>query len=379
MIWDKLRGELIDIIEWTDDSSDTLVYRFERYDNEIKHGAQLVVREGQQAVFINQGKLADVFKPGQYKLETKNLPILSTLLGWKYGFSSPFKAEVYFVSTRQFTDLKWGTKNPIILRDAEFGPVRLRAFGTYAMRIVQSDTFIREIVGTDSHFTTDEITDQLRNIVVSRFADILGESKIPVLDMASNYDELGKFITERIKVEFQNYGLNLTTLLVENISLPAEVEQAMDKRTSMGVIGNLDAFTKFQAAQAMEAASKNPGGGAAEGMGLGIGFAMANQMANTMAPQPGGGQTAGQAPPPVPHEAAAAIFVVAGGQQTGPFNENELEFKIRTGELTPDTLVWQQGMATWSKAGTVPTVSKLFGAAPPPVPPPMPGGDADSQ
>lgn len=178
-IWSKLRGELVDIVEWIDDSRDTLVYRFQRYGNEIKYSAQLVVREGQAAAFVNQGKLADVFGPGRYVLETDNLPILSTLQGWKHGFSSPFKAEVYFVSTRQFTDLKWGTKNPLMLRDQDFGLVRLRAFGTYAIRVRETAGLLRELVGTDGHYTTSEITGQLRNVIVSRFADFLGESNIP--------------------------------------------------------------------------------------------------------------------------------------------------------------------------------------------------------
>ena len=262
-IWDKLRGELIDIIEWLDPTSNTMVYRFERYNNEIKYGAKLVVREGQAAVFVNEGQIADVFKPGTYELETKNLPILSTLLGWKYGFESPFKAEVYFASMRRFTDLKWGTKNPVMLRDKEFGPVRLRAFGTYVMHVTDPAAFIREIVGTEGHFTTEDITAQLRNMIVSRFTDILGESGIPVLDLAANYDELGGFITQRIQDEFKVYGLELTKMLVENISLPPAVEAALDKRTSMGVIGNLQQYTQYQTAEAIREAAQNESGGTA--------------------------------------------------------------------------------------------------------------------
>ncbi|MEJ2649228.1 MAG: SPFH domain-containing protein, partial [Sedimentisphaerales bacterium] len=178
-LFDKIRGEFIDIVEWTDSSNDTMVYRFQRYNNEIKMGAKLTVREGQVTVFVNKGQIADVFEPGMYTLETDNLPILSTLRGWVHGFNSPFKAEIYFVSTRRFTDLKWGTKHPITLRDAEFGPVRLRAFGTYVIKVVDPRALIREIVGTDGHFTTGEITEQLRNLIVSRFADVIGESKIP--------------------------------------------------------------------------------------------------------------------------------------------------------------------------------------------------------
>jgi len=271
--WDKIKGELIDIIEWLDPSSDTMVYRFERYGNEIKYGAKLTVREGQAAVFINEGQLADVFEPGMYSLETKNLPILSTLKGWAHGFESPFKAEVYFVSTRRFTDQKWGTKNPIMLRDPEFGPIRLRAFGTYVVRVKKPDTFIKEIVGTDGHFTTSEITDQLRNVVVSRFADALGESKIAALDLAANYNELGDQLKAAIQKEMDEYGVELTKLLVENISLPPAVEEALDKRSSMGVIGNMQQFQQYQAGQAIGDAAKNEGAGglAAGGLAAGLG------------------------------------------------------------------------------------------------------------
>jgi len=361
-IWDKLKAELIDIIEWLDPSNDTMMYRFERYNNEIKYGAKLVVREGQAAVFVNEGKIADVFQPGTYTLETKNLPILATLQGWKYGFESPFKAEVYFCSTRRFTDLKWGTKNPIMLRDAEFGPLRLRSFGTYVVRVVDPSAFIREIVGTDAHFTADEITGQLRNLIVARFSDILGESKIPALDLAANYDELGKFITTRIQPEFSSYGLEVSAFLVENISLPEEVEKALDKRTSMGVIGDLSRFTQFQAANAMEEAAKNPGGMAAGGMGMGMGFAMAGQLGQAMA----GGGAAGAAPPPLP--GTVQVYAAINNQQAGPFDAATLQRMISGGQVTPQTLVWRAGMAEWLPASAVPEVAALFQATPPPLP-----------
>jgi membrane protease subunit (stomatin/prohibitin family) len=371
-ILDKLRGEFVDIIEWTDDSNDTMVYRFDRYGNEIKYKAQLTVRESQKAVFINEGKICDVFEPGMYTLETKNLPILATLQGWKYGFESPFKAEVYFVSTRQFTNLKWGTKNPIMLRDPEFGPVRLRTFGSYCLRINDPAAFITEIAGTDGHFTTDEITAQLRNLVVSRSADILGESKIPVLDMAANYDELGAFVTERIKNEFNSYGLDITQLLIENISLPPAVEEALDKRSSMGILGNLNAFTQFQAANALEAAAENPSGTASAGVGMGMGFAMANQMGQAMfnpqqGQQPPTAPGGPGGPPPLP--SAPTFFVAVDGQQTGPFTADQLKPKIADGSVNADSLVWAEGMPEWTAASKVPAVSGLFGATPPPIPP----------
>jgi membrane protease subunit (stomatin/prohibitin family) len=362
-LFDKLRGELIDIIEWLDPSNDTMVYRFSRYDNEIKMGAKLVVREGQVAAFVNMGQLADVFMPGTYTLDTENMPILSTLMGWKYGFHSPFKAEVYFVSTRRFTDLKWGTKHSITLRDAEFGPIRIRAFGTYEIRVTDAAAFIREIVGTDGHFTTDEITDQLRNLIVSRFADIIGESKIPILDMAANYDELGEFITKRIHDDFTNYGLEVCKMLVENISLPEAVEQALDKRASMGVIGNLSQYTQYQSANALEDAAKNPVGLAAGGMGMGMGFAMGNQMAqsmNTSQAQPAGG------PPPLPQP--GQYFIAINNQQTGPLTLDALKQHVQNGQLTQETLIWKQGMTAWTAAGGVLELTSIFGSAPPPLP-----------
>jgi len=255
-LFDKLKAEFIDIVEWLDPSNDIMLHRFERYHNEIKNGAKLTVRESQVAVFVSEGQVADVFQPGMYTLETKNLPILATLKGWKYGFNTPFKAEVYFANTKNFTDRKWGTKNPIMMRDPEFGPIRLRAFGNYAVRIKDPVKVIKEIAGTDGHFTTDEITEQLKNIIITRFSDALAESKIPAIDMASQYDELSKLIQEKIQPEFDAYGLELTKFLVENVSFPPAVEEAIDKRNSMGVIGNLDNYMKFQTANAMEDAAK---------------------------------------------------------------------------------------------------------------------------
>jgi membrane protease subunit (stomatin/prohibitin family) len=362
-LFDKIRGELIDIIEWTDSSNDTMVYRFQRYHNEIKMGAKLTVREGQVCVFVNKGQIADVFEPGMYTLETDNMPVLSTLRGWAHGFNSPFKAEIYFVSTRRFTNLKWGTKHPITLRDAEFGPVRLRAFGTYVIKVVDSKVLIREIVGTDGHFTTDEITDQLRNLIVSRFADVIGESKIPVLELAANYDELSQFVTDKIKQDFTNYGLELSTMLVENISLPETVEEAIDKRASMGAIGDLHKYTQFQAANAMEDAAKNPNGTAGGGMSMGMGFAMANQMGQAMSGQAGGSAAA---PPPLPQ--SAKYYAALDGQQAGPFDLAALQKHAQSGQLTRQTLVWREGMSDWIPAEQAEELKSIFSTAPPPLP-----------
>ncbi|MEO0422464.1 MAG: SPFH domain-containing protein [Pseudomonadota bacterium] len=369
--WDRIRGEFVDVIEWTDDSQDTLVHRFERYGNEIKYGAMLTVREGQVAVLVNEGRLADVYQPGLYKLETSNMPIMTTIMSWPHGFESPFKAEVYFFSTRQFTDLKWGTKNPIMLRDREFGPVRLRAYGTYTIRIEDPSVFLREVVGTDGRFTTDEITNQLRNLIVSRFSTILGDSGIPVLDLAANYDKLGDFISKWIGKEFAEYGLALPTLLVENISLPDAVEKALDKRTSMGIIGNLEDYATFQAAEAMTVAAANPGGGAGDGVGLGMGFAMASKLGETLstggkgnAPAAG---AAGDTPPPLPTE--ARYYLAVNGHQTGPFTKTEVRTKIQSGELSRDSLAWRPGLKEWQEAQGVAELAEMFAQMPPPLPP----------
>lgn len=363
-LWDKLRGELIDIIEWVDDTPDTMVWRFPRYENEIKNGAKLIVRESQVAAFVKEGQLADMFNPGTFTLETRNLPILSTLAGWKYGFNSPFKAECYFVSTKVFTGHKWGTKNPIMLRDPEFGPVRLRAFGTFAVKVSDPPTFIKQVVGTNSRFSVEDINQQLRDMMVARFADVLGESKIPVLDLAGNQDELGKYVTGRIHDDFAPYGLQVVSLMVENISLPPEVEQAMDKRTSMGVIGNLQAYTQFQAANAISDAAKNPGGMAGAGVGIGMGVGLGQQVANAMGQSM---QSPGLAsPPPLPQ--AAAFFVGLDGKQAGPFDLPTLQTMANSGQLKRETLVWKQGMASWTKAGEVSELGALFASVPPPLP-----------
>jgi membrane protease subunit (stomatin/prohibitin family) len=358
-LWDKLMGEFVDIIEWTDDSSDTMVYRFERHGNEIKFGAKLTVRESQVAIFVNEGEVADVLTPGMYVLETKNLPVLSSLQHWDHGFSSPFKAEVYFFNTKQFTNLKWGTRNPVMIRDSEFGGVRIRAFGTYGMRIDDSRKFMQEIMGTDGHFTVDEISDQLRNIIVTRFSSIVASANIPVLDMAANYEQLGTFVTQKIAPEYAAYGLKLTSILVENISLPTEVEEALDKRTSMGVIGNLDKYLQYQTAQGIG------NGGSNSALDMGMGFAVANKMAEAL-----NKPTAAAAPPPLPD---TSWHVAIGQESRGPLGLPQLQQMAQNGQLTAATLVWQAGMASWQAAGETAALSGLFATqAPPPIPPSAP-------
>jgi membrane protease subunit (stomatin/prohibitin family) len=364
-IIEKLRAELVDIIEWVDDSRHTLVWRFPRYHNQIKYGAQLIVRPGQNAVFVRQGQIADVFEPGQYSLETKNLPLLSTLAGWKYGFDSAFKAEVYFVSTRQITDLKWGTPNPVMMRDRDFGPIRVRAFGTYTLKALDPKTLLRELVGADSEFESEEISELLRSVINTAFADVVAKSELAVLDLASNYqnlsDELRRLVVERVDDE---YGLEIPQLYIVNISVPAEVEQALDTRTSMGVIGDMAAYQSYQLGQAMPVAAANPSGGlAGAGVGLGMGMAMAGPMMH------GAGGAAGpspQAPPPPPPP--ASWHIAENGQSVGPFTPAQLSQGAATGRVRPDTLVWTAGMANWMAAGQVPQLTGLFQPAPPPPP-----------
>jgi membrane protease subunit (stomatin/prohibitin family) len=290
-LWQRARGEFVDVIDWSEDGSDTLVWRFPRQGNAIKWGAQLIVREGQQAVLVNEGRIADRFGPGRYRLETRNLPILTSLLALPTAFESPFKAEVVFVATRQFTDQKWGTRHPLILRDAELGPVRLRGFGTYSLRAVDPVRLIREVSGTNPLFPLEGISEQLRNLIVSRLADLLGESDHPVLDLAARYDELAGQLQQRLAAEWAHYGLELTSLLIENLTLPPEVEAALDRRTAIGLTGDLAAFRTYQEGIALEKAAENPGGSAAGGAGLAMGFAL--------------GERLGPPPPPPPPAPAA--------------------------------------------------------------------------
>jgi membrane protease subunit (stomatin/prohibitin family) len=362
-LWDKLLGELVDIVEWLDDSNDTLAYRFERYQNEIKHGAKLVVREGQMAAFVNAGKLADVFKPGTYELTTQNLPILATLRGWKYGFNSPFKAEVYFVSTRKFTDLKWGTPGPAMMRDRDFGMVRVTAFGIYAIRVKDPGVFVKDLVGTDNRFTTAEIQENLRGKIGVRVKEAMPELGIPVIEMEAKVVEMGERLRARLQPDFEALGLELVEVQVQDIGLPEEVEKAIDKRGAIAAVGNLQAYTQYETASSIRDAANNPGGAAGVGVGLGAGVAMGAQMMNNMAGMTGGG---GHAPPPIP--SGAAFHVAVGQNQTGPFDLDALQQQAASGSITRNSLVWKAGMAQWVKAGEVPELAPLFAHMPPPIP-----------
>ncbi|MGH1330915.1 MAG: SPFH domain-containing protein [Paracoccaceae bacterium] len=375
-IFDFLSGEFIDVIHWVDDSRDTMVWRFEREDHEIKYGAKLTVREGQAAVFVHEGQLADVFTPGLYMLETNNMPVMTTLQHWDHGFKSPFKSEIYFVNTTRFADLKWGTKNPIIARDPEFGPVRLRAYGTYTIKVSDPARFLTEIVGTDGEFTMDEISYQIRNIIVQEFSRVIASAGIPVLDMAANTADLGKLVAAEISKTIAEYGLVIPELYIENISLPEAVEAALDKRTSMGLAGDLGRFTQYSAAEAMTAAAANPngGGGMGAGLGMGMGMAMAGQMANAgpwgqapqAAPQP---QPQPQYTPPPPPPVEPVWHIAEKGETRGPFSRASLGRMASDGSLSRETLVWTQGQDGWLPAGDVAALAQLFTVAPPPPPP----------
>lgn len=281
------KNQFIEVIEWTDDSSNTMVYKFPVHGNEIKMGAELTVRESQVAIFGNEGEIADVFGPGRHQLWTQNMPILTTLKSWKHGFNSPFKADVYFINTKQFIDQKWGTSNPIMMRDAEFGMIRLRGYGIYSYRVAEPTVFLKELFGTSSSYDTSSVENHLKKMIISGLTDLFAESRIPALDLAMYYDELSTQGKEKMQERFRAFGFEITSLYIENLSLPKEVEEAMDKRTSMGVLGDLGKYQQFQAAEALRDAAKNEGGGlAGAGAGLGAGAALGGMMTNALS---GGG------------------------------------------------------------------------------------------
>jgi membrane protease subunit (stomatin/prohibitin family) len=314
-----------------------------------------------------------------YTLDTNNLPILSTILGWKYGFESPFKCEVYFISTRQWTDQKWGTQNPVMVRDPEFGPVRLRAFGTYAFKVTDPGTFLRELVATDPSFEAYEVSAQFRNLIVPRIVDALGSARIPMLDLAGNYENVSKAALEKIAPEMAKMGITLTQFNVENVSLPPEVEAALDKRSQVSVLGNLDQYTKFQAAEAMRDAANNPGGMGGIGAGLGAGVAIGQHMGGALAAgaaapgivspthtSPPIHPTTTAGPPPLP--TAVAYHAAIDGAAAGPFDLAAMATNVREGKVTRSTLVWKAGMPAWVAAETVPELLPLFANQPPPLP-----------
>ncbi len=374
----KLRNELVDIIEYLDDSRTTLAWRFPRYQNEIKNGAQLIVREGQRAVFVYRGALADQFEPGHYELTSENLPLLSTLQGWKYGFDSPFRSEVYFINTK-ITEVRWGTPAPVVIRDPDFEMVEVRANGLCQVRVDDTAIFLREVIGTDSLVSAEEITELLRQVIVSAFGDMVVETGLGIMDLQGKKREVSEklrdYVAERVDDEF---GLAIPAIDM-NLTLPEEIRDAITRGTAKGreersflnQVDDLDRYTQAKAADAMIAAANNPGGGGAMGemMGMGMGMAMANQMAQTFnQPQ----QAAGAAPPPLPTQ--ATYHVALNGQQAGPFTIEQMQAGLANGQMQPTDMVWTAGMTAWAPANSVPALAPLF-AVPPPLPqdpPPMP-------
>lgn len=368
----KLKGELVDIIEWIDDSRSTLAWRFPRYNNEIKNGAQLIVREGQRAVFVYKGQLADTFDPGNHELTTENLPILSTLQGWKHGFNSPFRSEVYFLNTRPVTDLRWGTAQPITIRDPDFGMVQVRANGLCVVKIETPDIFLREVIGTDSAVEAEEITELLRQVINTAFGQMVLETKLGAIDLQGQQvalsAKLRDFVADAVDDEF---GLAIDSVTM-NISLPEEIQKAMTSGVAKGLetagyvnnVGDLDRLQQVRAADAMLAAAENEGGVAGMGVQAGVGVAMGAQMANTMA----GGTSAAAPPPP----SAQAVFHVddGSGQAQGPYPIAQLQQLAAAGQLSPATLVWSPQLGAWTAAGQVPALALLFAPPPPPPPPP---------
>ena len=329
-ILDFIKGELLEIIEWTDDSRDVISYRFPDDDKAIKRGAQLIVRESQTAQFVYLGEFGDTFGPGKHSLTTDNIPVLTRLKSWQYGFESPFKADVYFINTRLFTGVKWGTSNPIMMRDEDFGIVRARAFGTYDFRVTDVKTFLKDVAGSDHNFRLDEFSETMRSRVVSVFSDALATSNVPVLDASTRYTELGEALMPLINpVMKSKYGIQITSFVVENISVPPEVQEAIDKRSSMAAVGDLNDYVKYQLGQGMESGGGGAGGMASEmAVGLAIAQQLMQQQGGGLVQAPAGGVTAAGGSPGLPEIMTPAMVAQALG-----VSESDVQSIIESGEL----------------------------------------------
>ncbi|MBU3061986.1 SPFH domain-containing protein [Nocardia sp. NEAU-G5] len=406
-LMDKIRNEFIDIIEWLDETNTTLAWRFPRYDNEIKNGAQLIVREGQHALFVYRGQLADQYRPGHYQLVSENMPIMSTLQGWKYGFNSPFRSEVYYINTRPVTDLRWGTPQPVTVRDPDFKMVQVRANGTTIVRVIDPAAFLRQVIGTESVVDMEQITEMIRRNIALAFSDMVLASGLGAIDLQGRQVQLSDQLREFVAQRVQSFGIGIDAITM-SISLPEEIQQAMTRGVARGVeaggflsnVGDLNRYTQAQAADAMLAAAQNEGGGNAmgaamqAGMGVVIGGQMAGNMQGGLAPQypqqgypqqqpgyppqggypqqpgyppqqPGYGQTP---PPPPPLPSQQQFHVELNGQAAGPYPLDQLRQFVTSGQLTPQTNVWSTGMSAWAAAETVPALAGLFNS-----PPPLPG------
>ncbi len=352
-IFNFFSSQFVDIIDWTQADSETMVYRFPRYNNEIKYGAKLTVREGQQAILVNEGKIADVFPPGIYELKTANLPILSSLQNWQHGFESPFKAEVYFFNNTNFLNQKWGTKQPITLADKKFGMVRLRAFGSYTLRIQSPKTLLKKLVGTDGNFEINEVNEQITNSIASRFPEVLAKHNTSILDLPVYYREISEALKQTVQAEATQYGLEIGDLFIENISLPESVQKILDDKTGMNIIGDgeeLNQYTRYQTAKGME----NSGTGseaASAGIGMAIGMEVAKQMANNQTTTASNNQQTPVEPEidghPAVQPSPKIYYLMQMGERKGPMSINEIYTQLISGKITPETLIWKKGMSKW--------------------------------
>ena len=368
--------EYVDIIEWTNNMSDILIWCFPRYKTEIKNGAKLIVGKSQVAVLVSDGQFADVYQPGSYMLTTANMPILATLKRWKYDFDAPFKAEVYFVNTKQFWNIHWHTENPIVMHDSEFESIRMHASGLYCFKVKPNPLkFIRNVGGADRNFSTESVPKQLFNFVTEKFKDYLTTSKITISDLFSNLNEFSSELSIALKNDYSDYGLELACFSVKEITLPENVKKVLDKRTKKNAIENSTTYTKTPFTDSVRSASSIPTGiGSLPGnhiMDREMGLTRARKMAQEMVDHQDGHPASVESdtkikketPPPIPHQ--AIYYTAIGGVQQGPFRQSQLQQMVKHGQLTPDTLVWTMGMASWQAAKFVPSLSGLFGAVPP--------------
>jgi membrane protease subunit (stomatin/prohibitin family) len=363
----NLKAELIDIIEFLDETRDTISYRFERHDNEIKNGAKLIVRPGQVAIFINEGQVADVFSSGTYTLETNNLPILSTLKGWKYGFDSPFKAEVYFISTRQFADLKWGTRSPFMYASKYF-TLEMRAFGMFTLQVAEPKTFYENIVSTVQTLKITDLHEKLRSKIVTEVADAVNETELPLPKMMAKISDISDEILKRIQPAYlSKFGVEITDFNVENFNVKDE-DMAQYKEFEQNDTIDMSKYQQRTMSDSLKAAASNPNGGSAsEGIGLGMGFGMANQMGQMFTNQNQQNQNPKtSSPPAIP--TAIQFHAVINGVQAGPFTIEQIKHMISQNQFSKETLIWKDGMANWQQAIEVAETKTLFGSVPPPIP-----------
>lgn len=356
-------NEFVDIIEWLQGDDDTMVYRFPRYRNEIKYGAKLTVREGQTAIFVNEGKIADVFPPGIYELKTANLPLLSTLQHWQHGFESPFKAEVYFFNTTNFLDQKWGTKQPVMINDEHFGIVRLRAFGTYTLRVDHAETLLKVLVGTDGNFEIDEINGQITHSIATKFPEVLASSQIGVMELPVRYSELADNLKHLLSPEVKKYGLVIGDIFVESVSLPENVQKMLDEKTNMNIIGSdINKYTQMQAAKGM--ADSSGASMADAGVGMAMGMEMGRQLSQSMREQPPTSTQVSASTTPPPLEKTYYLMIL--GNRQGPMSISDVYDKLKSGEADAHTLIWRKGMGEWQSIENTPDID--LSHLPPPLP-----------